>query len=233
MSSSLAAQWPVLEVGTKADRVTAVEPERATGTNELSDEFLLSQICNGERSALEELFKRYAGVVRGTAYRVLRDAAEADDLLQEVFLIVYRACRNFDPAKASARFWILQITYRRAISRRRYLTSRHYYNSLDLDEVSESLQDSKSKAALPDKQLIARDILREILPKLSEDQQETLRLYFYHGYTFEEIAAKLGQTVGNVSHHYYRGLERLRRSIFDRKPRKSRSSVPAVPETSI
>ena len=174
---------------------------------------LLALICEGDKDALALLFRRYARTVRGVAYRVLRDPAEADDLLQEVFLLVHRLCQNFDPAKASARFWILQITYRRAISRRRYLASRHFYNTLDLDDISEPLVDGRGNAA-PDEQLIARDTLQEILSEVSADQERTLHLYFYDGYTFDEIAAKLGQTVGNVRHHYYRGLEKLRRRIF-------------------
>ena len=61
------------------------------------------------------------------------------------------------------------------------------------------------------------EALQKTFKELSEDQQKTLRLFFFDGYTFEEIAAKLGQTTGNVSHHYYRGLEKLRRQmqIFD------------------
>jgi RNA polymerase sigma-70 factor (ECF subfamily) len=55
--------------------------------------------------------------------------------------------------------------------------------------------------------------LQKTFRELSEDQQKTLRLFFFEGYTFEEIAAKLGQTTGNVSHHYYRGLEKLRRQM--------------------
>ena len=74
----------------------------------------------------------------GVAYRVLRDASEADDLLQDIFLLIHRLCKTFDSSKGSARFWILQMTYRRAISRRRYLTSRHFYTRLDLDEATEA-----------------------------------------------------------------------------------------------
>ncbi len=51
------------------------------------------------------------------------------------------------------------------------------------------------------------------LAKLSESQRQTLHLFFFEGYTFEEIAAKLGQTVGNARNHYYRGLEKLRKQI--------------------
>jgi RNA polymerase sigma-70 factor (ECF subfamily) len=195
------------------NRVSAPVP----ATADPSDEFLLALTCEGDKDAMALLFKRYARIVRGVAYRVLRDPSEADDLLQEVFLLLHRLCPNFDPVKASARFWILQIAYRRAISRRRYLVSRHFYNTVDLEDLSECFHDGGNNSALNDNRLIAAEALREILPELSEDQRKTLHLHFYDGYTFKEIAAKLGQSVGNISNHYYRGLEKLRRHIFDGK----------------
>jgi hypothetical protein len=71
---------------------------------ELSDEALFSLICEGDNDALSLLFRRYARIVRGVAFRVLRDASEADDLLQDVFLLVHRLCRTFDSSKGSGRF---------------------------------------------------------------------------------------------------------------------------------
>ena len=108
---------------------------------EACDEALMAQICEGGREALAVLFRRYAGLVRGVAYRVLRDASEADDLLQDVFVLIHRLCKTFDGSRSPAKFWILQMAYRRAISRRRYLTSRHFYTRLDLDDTANELAD--------------------------------------------------------------------------------------------
>src|SRR6185437_13563896 len=69
---------------------------------ELSDEFLLDQLSRGNQSALVLLFRRYARMVRSVAYRIIRDAAEADDLLQEVFLFIFRKSSLFDPERGSA-----------------------------------------------------------------------------------------------------------------------------------
>jgi RNA polymerase sigma-70 factor (ECF subfamily) len=182
-----------------------------------TDEALMARVCNGDREALASLFRRHARVVRGVAYRVLRDASEADDLLQDIFLLVHRLCRTFDSSKASARFWIMQMTYRRAISRRRYLTSRHFYTHLDLDQVVNQLGDRRSKSGCfedwGDGTLERKEVLQNWLAELSESQRQTLHLFFFEGYTFDEIAAKLGQTVGNARNHYYRGLEKLRKWI--------------------
>ena len=182
-----------------------------------SDETLLSYISRGDREALASLFRRYARVVRGVAYGVLKDASEADDLLQDIFLLVHRLCGSFDRSKGSARFWILQMTYRRAISRRRYLTSRHFYTHLDLDEAANQMGDVSAKSGCFDnpmnEALDQRQVLQNPFAGLSESQRQTLQLFFYEGYTFEEIATKLGQTVGNARNHYYRGLEKLRKQI--------------------
>jgi len=179
------------------------------------DETLISLICQGDGEALALLFRRYARVVRGVALRVLKDTSEADDLLQDIFVLIHRLCRTFDSSKASAQFWILQITYRRAISRRRYLNSRHFYTQVELDDQSFHVAEPRS-AHFDDPldQIVAELDLQKMFGTLSDDQQKTLRLHFIEGYTLDEIAKMLGQTKGNVRHHSFRGLERLRKQIF-------------------
>jgi RNA polymerase sigma-70 factor, ECF subfamily len=188
--------------------------------SEESDERLLALIREDDREALALFFRRYAGTVRGVAYRVLRDFSEADDMLQDIFLLVHRLCGTFDSSKGSARFWILQMTYRRAISRRRYLTSRHFYTRLDLDDVETELADPRTSAAKIDELIDATSgtgSLQKVFEGLSENQQQTMHLFFVEGYTFDEIAEKLGQSRGNIKNHYFRGLERLRKHIFSGK----------------
>ena len=185
-----------------------------------SDETLMACICDGDNEALACLFRRYARVVRGVCYRVLRDSSEADDMVQDVFVRVHRDCTSFDSSKSPARSWILQMAYRRAISRRRYLTTRHFYTRLDLDDAESELADPRSTPAELDDLIDAglkHDRLHGVFIALSDDQQKTLRLFFIGGYTFDEIAAKLGQSRGNVKHHYFRGLERLRKELFGSK----------------
>ena len=194
-----------------------------------SDETLIASICEGNKDALGFLFRRYARIVRGLAFRVLRDTSEADDLLQDIFLLVHRLCGTFDSTKGSARFWILQMTYRRAISRRRYLTSRHFYSHLDLDQAANQLGDlppqSGGNEDAMNGALERKQMLQTWFAELSDSQRQTLHLFFFEGYTFNEIAAKLGQTVGNARNHYYRGLEKLRKQISAGKlPGKRTSS---------
>lgn len=216
MSSSITGRLPVLtRLGAGAQSADS-SCSRATADQPTDDE-LLCRVCQGDREALAYLFRRYGRIVRGVAYKVLRDASEADDLLQDIFLLVHRLCGTFDSSKGPARFWILQMTYRRAISRRRYLTSRHFYSHFDLDQAANRLADSDGGScrseSLMNESLDRREVLQSCFTGLSESQRQTLHLFFYEGYTFEEIAAKLGQTVGNARNHYYRGLEKLRKQI--------------------
>jgi RNA polymerase sigma-70 factor (ECF subfamily) len=215
LDASVTFRLPALRVPRKDETASAV-----TTPSELSDETLISEVCEGSREALAQLFRRYARIVRGVAYRVLHDACEADDLLQDIFLLVHRLARSFDSSRGSARFWILQMTYRRAISRRRYLNSRHFYTRVDLDDVGTELADPRTSMAEIEGVIDAtrgNGGLQKVFEELSENQQQTLKLFFVEGYTFDEIAAKLGQSRGNIKNHYFRGLERLRKHLFSGK----------------
>ena len=189
--------------------------DSSVSATSVSDEALVEEVRLGSREALALLFRRYAPVVRRVALRVLNDAAEADDLLQDVFLLLNRFSRRFNRSKGSAQSWIAQVTYRRAISRRRYLTSRHFYSQVELDEQSLDVAEPEYRPLGDPAGTISADLdLQKMWATLSNDQQRTLRLHFIEGYTLDEIATILGQTKGNIRHHSFRGLERLRKQIF-------------------
>jgi RNA polymerase sigma-70 factor (ECF subfamily) len=112
------------------------------------------------------------------------------------------------------------MAYRRAISRRRYLTSRHFYTRLDLDGAASELADPRVKVGRFEDSIdgrVGNGGLQRVFEALSENQRQTLRLHFFEGHTFDEIAAELGQSKGNIRHHYFRGLNTLRKQIFDGK----------------
>jgi RNA polymerase sigma-70 factor (ECF subfamily) len=209
MDSSITIRFP--EIGISEERERTYE-------SGVSDEALMAEVCLGSREALAILFRRYARLVRGVALRVLKDASEADDLVQDVFVLIHRLCSTFDDSKASVQFWILQMTHRRAISRRRYLNSRHFYAQVELDDQSFQVAEARpGHFENPIDQILAKLDLRKMFGTLSENQQKTLRLHFIEGYTLDEIAKMLGQSKDNVRHHSFRGLERLRKQIFGSK----------------
>jgi RNA polymerase sigma-70 factor, ECF subfamily len=218
MSSLITAKWPALAVSKENGEADSIPTNRLAVDSAVSDVALMACVCNGDKEALACLFRRYARVVRAVAYRVLRDTSEADDLLQDIFLLIHRKCSMFDASRGPARFWILQMTYHRALCRRRYLNSRHFYTRVDLDDVEAELatpgSDNPRFGDLGDV-VFEKAGLQKALDELSENQRQTLHLFFVEGYTLGEIAIKLKQTPGNVRHHYFRGLEKLRKEIFD------------------
>lgn len=196
--------------------------DKVASTDECSDEGLIALISQGQNDSLAALFHRYARIVRAVAYRVLRDTSEADDVLQDLFILIQRRCGMFDPSRGPARHWILQMAYHSALARLRYLKSRHFYTRVDLEDVEDQLSDSgigNGNQDFGEGGLLGSSGMSKILDALSEDQRETLRLFFVEGYTLPEIAAKLNQTHGNVKHHYFRGLEKLRKHVFNGKLR--------------
>lgn len=186
---------------------------------EQPDEELIRGICVEDMEALRSLFRRHARLVRAVSSRILRDLGEADDLVQDVFLYLYQNCKSFDSAKASARSWIVQIAYSRAIDRRRYLAARRFYDLLNVDDPGLEIASERTQPAY-DKSIeaaLGTGEAKALFDCLSDDQKKTFRLYFFEGYTFEEIAKLLGQTLGNVRNHYYRGLEKIRERVFSKK----------------
>ena len=175
-----------------------------------TDEELLAQVGRGSKGSLALLFRRYRRTVSNVALRILKDAAEAEDLCQDVFLLLFQKAKLFDAIKGTAASWILQVTYHRAINRRQYLTFRQHYNAEPLNEEQIA---AKRQPLLID-EIAARTLLSQVRGQLSPDQRQTLELHFFEGYSFREIADRTNQTLGNIRHHYYRGLECLRSNVF-------------------
>ena len=166
-----------------------------------------------DSDAMSLLFRRYARPVRSVGERVLRDNGEADDLVQEVFLYIHRKSGLFDRSIGCARSWIMQVAYTQALIRRRRLKSHGFYASVIKDKTDENGLCS-TKGAHYDHTIegfFGRNGWKEVWDSLNEHQRRTLQLHFYEGCTFTEIAEKLGQSYVNIRHHYYRGLEKLRK----------------------
>lgn len=176
------------------------------------DEVLLAELMDGSREALGLLFRRYRSIVQSIARRILRDESEAEDLCQEVFLLLFQKAKLFDPNKGTASSWIIQIAYHRAMNRRQYLAHRQHYDAQELDE-----QQIGGRPQLLIDEIAARNLLDRLRGQLSDEQRETLELHFFEGYSLREIAEKTNQKLGNVRHHFYRGLERLRSNVFPKK----------------
>jgi len=158
MANALEARRSARAIELSPESIAHAESEEAAVRAlqlEISDELLMEQVRQGSREALVPLFRRYAHAVRSLACRILRSDAETDDLVQEVFLFVFRKAALFDPALGTARSWIVQVTYHRAIDRRRYLTSRRYYTFEHVDATAQESPDDRREIATWEKSLVA------------------------------------------------------------------------------
>jgi len=145
----------------------------------------------------------------------LRNTAEAEDLVQDLFIFIQRKCGIFDSSKSTARSWIIQMAYHRSIERRRHLTTRQFYKQMEIGSSTDHMVGTPTaESDYSAEEVFGRNGLNKVVKALSEDQRETLRLHFFDGYTFAEISQKVGQPLENVRHHYYRGLDKLRRQMF-------------------
>lgn len=173
----------------------------------LDDQILMSQLQSGNADAFAVIFKRYHRLVHVTALRILRDAAEAEDLTQSVFLEFYRNAGQFDSARGTLKVWLLQYAYSRSTNRRNYLLVRRLYNKVDLSVIDEaSSLWSPARLQMQESSRLAT----EALESLPEAQRQTIEMFFFQGLDLQEIARRRNEKFSNVRHHYYRGLRSLR-----------------------
>jgi RNA polymerase sigma-70 factor, ECF subfamily len=213
MSSFTTSRFPVFSIsraGLGDGEALSTDPAQLV---ESPDETLMTLVQIGDLDALALLFRRFARPVRNVGQRILRHTAEADDLVQEVFLYIQRRSKLFDRSKGSVRSWIFQVAYTQALIRRRQLKTHGFYASPITDKTFENNPRSTEGTHYDNtaEGFFGRNGWRSVWDSLTECQRETLRLHFYEGCTFTEIAEKLGQSYVNIRHHYYRGLEKLRK----------------------
>lgn len=186
------------------------------------DEELVREFRSGSAQALGVIFERYYRLVFATAWRVLRDVGEAEDLTQSVFFEISRKASHFDPAKGPLNKWILTLAYHRSLNRRNYLMTRQFYKG-HLDLIGENGEELWSTSLMPAQETMR--LVHECLGLLDPRQRQILELVFFKELTFKEIADQTQQTFGNVRNQYYRSLKRLRTHLSDTS-RQNRRRVP-------
>ncbi|HEX2506521.1 MAG TPA: sigma-70 family RNA polymerase sigma factor [Gaiellaceae bacterium] len=170
----------------------------------LSDEALVALVARGDDGALGELYDRYGRVAFGLARRILRDAALAEDAVQDAFLAVWRTAGRFVPERAQARTWLLTIVHRRAVDLVRREERRRTEPVEDAPE--ETGPDTAELAWLG----LERDRVRAALSRLPDQQREALELAYFDGFTQSQLAERLGEPLGTIKSRMFNGLARLR-----------------------
>ena len=194
----------------------AVSSERTYSDLEtMGDDELMLSLKDGCHDALAVLLDRYQRLVFSIVLRIVRDRQEAEDVMQTVFLDVFRAVDQFDPAKGTAKTWLLEYAYHRAINRRRHLNSRKFYQQASIDEA-EPIQGTNSWFVRYTRCEL-RMLLEQGLSTLRTKERTVIELVSYEGLSMKEVAERTGESLINVRHRYYRGLRKLR-TFVERSP---------------
>jgi RNA polymerase sigma-70 factor, ECF subfamily len=163
---------------------------------------LIARIRVGEPGAMSELYDRYSSVVYGVALRVLQDAAAAEDVLQDIFLQLWRKPDAFDSSRGSLVAWLAVIARHRAIDR-----LRQRRPETDIEEVviagGSDLRDETERSLVIEK-------VRAVLGEMNPDQRKALELAYFQGLTHSEIAEKTGEPLGTIKTRIRSGLQALR-----------------------
>ncbi len=175
-----------------------------------ADEDLIDLLRRGSNEALTVLFDRYHRLVFHVALRIVRDPGEAEDVVQTVFLSIFRAVANFDRRKGPVRVWLLQYAYHRALHRKRHLSANQFYR---WEELEAAMEVGAARAYLGDSRENVR-LVDQLLGQLKPRQRSVLELTYYEGLTAEEVAHRLNQSVHVVRHDLRRSLATLRGAML-------------------
>jgi len=180
---------------------------------QMRDQEMIAQIGRRDQDAFSALYDRLSGPLYSLAFKMLGDASDAQDALQEVFVQIWSRASTYDPEKSSVFSWAVLLTRSRAIDRLRARDRRLrvVVESTAENKVAEATDAStvESAADTANKKDEAAHV-RSLLNNLPEDQRQAIELAFFGHRTHHEIAAQLGQPLGTVKARIRRGLLKLR-----------------------
>jgi RNA polymerase sigma-70 factor, ECF subfamily len=178
-----------------------------------TDEELMSALQRGETWAMTALYDRYARLIYSLALRMLNDRSSAEEVVQEVFVKVWRRCGDFDAARGKFSSWLTGIAHHHTVDE---LRRRRARPTASVDE--EALDGIADSATPPDEVAQTSYDRRRIVQALQEipdDQRRCIELAYFEGYTQEEISERLGQTLGTVKTRIRLGMQKLKSLLVE------------------
>jgi RNA polymerase sigma-70 factor, ECF subfamily len=169
------------------------------------DATLVSAIRSGDEQAMAQLYERYSSIVYSVALRVLGDTAAAEDILQEVFMQLWRSPDAFDASRGSLPGWLAVITRNRAID-----SLRKRRPETDINAIVVSIEPDLASRAEWSRVL---EKIRSVLGGMSAPQRSALEMAFFDGLTHTEIAEKTGEALGTIKTRIRAGLVTLRKAF--------------------
>lgn len=176
-----------------------------------SDDRMLDLLSRAEPEGIEMLYDRYGSLAYTLAYRVLRDAGAAEDVVQEAFLSIWRRASTYRSDRGSLRTWVCSIVHHRALDRLRGRAGRAR-NDIALEHApveSSSFSDTWDRVV----ESLEREEIRTALGTLSVEQRETIELAYFGGYTQTEISDLMKVPLGTVKGRTRLALRKLRDTL--------------------
>ena len=191
--------------------LAALGPPATSQDGRLADQAALARMAKGDESALAELYDRHAGLIFSLAMRILRERADAEDVVQDVFKQVWVEAGRYNTARGAVAAWMLMMTRSRAIDRLRARRARP--EAAGGARAAETVPDE----AIPqDLQMLSMEQvahLRDALNALPDAQRVALELAYYEDLTHAEIAERLSAPLGTVKTRIRQAVIRLREAL--------------------
>ena len=166
----------------------------------------MKAIAAKDEAALALLYDRYRVILFGLLMRILNSREEAEDVLQEVFLQVWRKAKDFDEKRGRPFTWLVTLGRSRGIDRLRSLSARERVAEAGAREATEEISDAATDAFKSEQ----RGLITNALAQLPDDQKRPIMLAYFDGLSQSEIATRLGAPLGTVKTRMRTGLMKLR-----------------------
>ena len=167
---------------------------------------LMTRVAEGDRAALRQLYDATSAKLFGVCLRILSDREECEDVLQDVYVTIWRRADRFDSTRASVTTWISTIARNRAIDRLRARGPMAYAEQVDGLEIPDGAASADSLLEAADD----RARLQHCLGELDERTAAVIRTAFFEGVTYEALSARMDAPLGTVKSWIRRGLARLK-----------------------
>jgi RNA polymerase sigma-70 factor, ECF subfamily len=190
----------------------------AATTPQDEDASLVRRIAAGDKRALSSLYDRYSSQMLALGLRIVGVRSEAEDLLHDVFLEVWKRAGDYDPQRGTVRAWLCLRMRSRALDRQK---SPRVSRAVAWDDA----RANETEAPHNDPGLrMERERVRTALKALSTDQRDVVELCYFAGLSTQEAAEKLGCPVGTVKSRLSAARDRLRTALEDRMPEERGAS---------
>ncbi len=179
----------------------------------LQDSELFQRAARGDEPSLREIHRRYSGALRATAFRILNNSRDAEEVVQETFVQIWKKASQYDSRRGKPFGWALTLTRNKAIDRLRRVERRARLHDQLERETNISTQISETDSAHEAAAHETQAIVRSAVIQLSKDQGRAIELAFFAGLTQREIAQQLRQPLGTIKARIRRGMMKLRQTL--------------------